>query len=77
MTIKFVSLDQNINYSIICLKTDNFLQIEKILYDKFPEYINENNEFILNGNKIIKNKNIEENKINDNDIIILAYPKSS
>ena len=45
--------------------------IENILYDIYPEYIENENYFIVNGNKINKNKTIEQNNIKYSDIVIL------
>ena len=45
--------------------------IENILYDKYPEYIEYENYFLVNGIKINKNKTIEQNNIKYSDIIIL------
>ena len=69
MSIIFISIDQNIIYSIICKNTDIFANIEKIFYDKYPEYKNTQSEFFINGNKIDRFKNINDNKIKNSDII--------
>ncbi len=69
MSIIFISIDQNIHYSIICKNTDIFANIEKIFYDKYPEYKNIRNEFFVNGNKVDRFKNIDDNKIKNSDII--------
>ena len=45
--------------------------IENILYDIYPEYFENENYFIVNGNKINKNKTIEQNNIKYSDIVIL------
>ena len=69
MSIIFISIDENIHYSIICKNTDIFSNIEKKFYDKYPEYKNTQNEFIINGNKVDRLKNIDDNKIKNSDII--------
>ena len=69
MSIIFISIDENIHYSIICKNTDIFSNIEKKFYDKYPEYKNIQSEFIINGNKVDRFKNIDDNKIKNNDII--------
>jgi predicted RNase H-like nuclease (RuvC/YqgF family) len=71
MTIIFISLDQKIHYSFICKNTDKFNKIENLLYERYPEYLESENYFTFNGNKINKYKTIEENKINNSDIIVL------
>ena len=69
MSIIFISIDQNIHHSIICKNTDIFSNIEKIFYDEYPEYKNTQSEFFVNGNKIDRLKNIDDNKIKNSDII--------
>ena len=69
MSIIFISIDEDIHYSIICKNTDIFSNIEKIFYDKYPEYKNIQGEFFINGNKIDRLKNINDNKIKNSDII--------
>lgn len=66
------SSDENILYPILCKNTDKFKKIEDIFYDKFPDYQNKENYFIVNNNNIQKNKNLEDNNINNNDIITIT-----
>ena len=69
MSVIFISIDEGIHYSIICKNTDIFSNIEKKFYDKYPQYKNIQNEFIINGNKVDRFKNIDDNKIKNSDII--------
>ena len=71
MTVIFISVDQKIHYSLICKNTDDFIRLEKKLYDEYPEYKESENYFMVHGTKVNKYKNLEENKIVDNDIITL------
>ena len=71
LPIIFQSVDSKIHYAIICKNTDRFNMIENILYDKYPEYIENENYFFANGIKINKNKTIEQNNIKYSDIIII------
>ena len=71
MTINFVSIDEKIHCSFICKITDIFNQVENLLYMKYPEYKEFDNNFIANGHKVNKNKKLKENNIRNNDIIIL------
>ena len=71
LPIIFQSVDSKIHYAIICKNTDRFNRIENILYDKYPEYIEYENYFLVNRIKINKNKTIEQNNIKYSDIIIL------
>jgi len=71
ISIKFVSCDQNINFSSYVKVNDNFTKIENILYNNYPNYREIENYFIANGKKINKYKTIEQNGIKENDIITL------
>ena len=73
MTINFISVNQEINYSIICKNTQRFNEIENKLYDVYPKYSENENYFIVRGQRVIKNKTIEENHIENNDVIILNH----
>ena len=71
MSVIFNSFDENIHYSVVCKNTDEFSKIESLLYEKYPEYQNLDKDFILNGNKIDKFKNVEDNSIRNGNIITL------
>ena len=72
MTVNFLSSDKKIqNYSIICKNTDVFYNFEKRLYDEYKAFFKKNNIFTVNGLKINKLKSLEENKIKNNDVIVL------
>jgi len=71
MVVNFKSVDQKLNYSMICKNTDIFNKIENKLYEDNEEYYDTPNYFTVNGTKIHKNKSLEWNKIKNNDIIML------
>ena len=72
MNINFTTSDSKIqNYSIICKNTDIFNNIEKKLYEDYNEYYDTDNYFTVNGIKIHRFKNLDENNIHNNDVIIL------
>ena len=72
MSIIFSSLKQDINCSVICKNTDLFVNVEVKLYKDYPEYNEgEENYFTVNGRKILKYKNLEENGIKNSDVILL------
>ncbi len=74
--VYFFSLDQKINnYGIKCLKTDTFAEIEEKLYQKYEEYRETNNSFVVKGRGILRFKTISENNINDGDFIQLIEIK--
>ena len=71
MSIIIISVDQIIHYPIICKNTDPFINVEKVLYNVFPEFKETENFFMINGYKINKYKTLEENKIKNGDVITL------
>jgi len=71
MSIIFISFDQNIISSFICKNTDSFKYLENKFYEKYSEYKDLDNIFILNGRKIKKDKSLDENIIKNNDIITI------
>ena len=72
ISVIFTSSDQNMYYSIICKNTQKFKELEQKLYKEYPEYSKFNNYFMINGNRVNKTKSLDENKIRNNDIIILT-----
>ena len=72
MSIIFISLDENIISSFICKNTDTFDVLENMFYEKYSEYKGLENKFFLNGKEINRNKSLDENKIKNNDIIIIS-----
>ena len=71
-TIKFISIDQKINFSTVAKNTDIFTKLEGSLYEKYPKYKETENYFLVNGKKLNKHKTLDENKIKDNDILTLG-----
>ena len=71
MTLIIISGDQNVHYSIICKNTQKFTEIEHQLYQKYPEYLESENYFLVNGKKINKYRSLEENGIKNSDIVSL------
>ena len=69
--IFFSSVDNKIHFSLLCKDTDIFEKIKNLLYDKYPNYREAKNIFMLNGINIQNNKSIKENKIKDGDKIVL------
>ena len=50
-----------------------FIDLEKRLFIKYPDYKETKNYYYsANGNKINVNKPLEDNKIKDNEIIIIS-----
>ena len=68
--VHFISKDEKISCGIKCLKTDTFAEVEEKFYEKYPEYRETNNKFLLRGKLILRNKKICENNIKDCDMIL-------
>ena len=73
MSIIIITYDYKIHTSIICKNSENFERIEKELYERYPDYRDSENYFIYNANIIDKSKTLDENKIKNNSILILAH----
>ena len=71
LTVKFETLVNNdiSNYSLKCNNTDLFAKLEERLYKDFPYLKKENPCFFIKDRNIERFKNMEENKIKNNDII--------
>ena len=72
MTVIFYSTDQKIHYSLICKKTDTFINLEKQLFEAYPECQDSEYFFMVNGQKIKRFKTLEENKIKNSQVITLT-----
>ena len=71
LSITFESTNQQMHDSLICKNTDEFHKIEGKLYEKYPEFSENQNFFTANEKKINKYKTLEQNGIKNNDVIIL------
>ena len=73
ITLQFKSFDDEMKFSIKCLGTEPFLDIEEQLYEAYPKYKNYNTCFTFEGNLIDKFKTINENGIKRGGIIFMTY----
>ena len=71
MSIIFTSVDQKINYSMICKNTDTINQLELKLYKEYPKLCEKNYYFICNNSVLKKFEKLEKLKIKSGDVIIL------
>lgn len=71
MTVTIISFDEEIRITTTCHKNDYLSLIEELLYEQYPEYKNKNNFFYLKSKIVDKYKNLENNGVKDNDIILL------
>ena len=69
LVVNFITADGQVNCPIKCLKTDTFAEVEEKLYQKYERYRETNNNFITNGNTILRFKRLSDNKIKDGDTI--------
>ena len=73
MPVIFSSMNQKINYSIVCKNTDNIHNLEGILYKEYPNLFERQNYFYLCKGKLInKFQTLESNQIKNGDTIILS-----
>ena len=68
--VHFISKDEKISCGIKCLKTDTFAKVEEKFYEKYPEYRETNNQFLLRGKSILRDKKICEIFIKDSEMIL-------
>ena len=71
ITIKFQSVDQNINCFALCNEKDIFNSVVNKVFEKKPEFRNQRNVFICKGNRVNVYKSLLENNIQDGDGIVL------
>ena len=74
MSVNFISMEQNVHFSVVCLKTNTFAEVEEKLYKQYPEYRETNNNFIANGTQVLRFKTIAENKIGNGLPVTLIVP---
>ena len=74
MCVNFISGDQNVHYAVPCLKSNTFAEVEEKLYQQYPAYRETNNNFIANGNLVLRFKTIGENKIGNGKPVTLIVP---
>ena len=71
ISIIFESSDQKMHYSMICKNTDTISDLEKKLYNEYPDFVLSDNIFLCKGTVINRYKSFESYKIKNGDIIIL------
>ncbi len=70
--VNFTSQDQKVNFEISCSGESIFAQIEEQLYQKYPEYRDTNNTFLVNEKEVLHFKTINENNITNDTPIMLV-----
>ena len=74
MSVNFISSDQTVHFSVPCLKTNTFAEVEEKLYKEFPQYRETNNTFLANGMQVLRFKTIAENDIGSGYPVTLIVP---
>ena len=69
--INFLSTTQNINYPMICKKSDNFILLEEKLYQEYPELRNKDLVFMANGSVINRDETLDNNGIKPGNLIVI------
>ena len=72
LIIHFKSIDQKVDMPFTCQKSDIFVRIEEKLYNEYPQYKDLNTYFTVNGRRVKRFRNMEENQIRNNDKILLT-----
>ena len=71
IALNFLSIDSKLHYAIPCLNKDLFVDVEKKLYDKFPEYKEKNNNFLSQGKQVLRFKTVGENQLESGIPIVM------
>ena len=69
--IKFMSVNQDIDYPIMCKTSDSVVKIEEQVYNEFPKYKDYITYLTVNGKEIKRFKTIEENEIHKGNTIMV------
>ena len=71
ISLYFESLVQKIKETILCQSNERFHILEGILYEKYPQYKESENYFIVKCVKVNRFKALKENNIKNGDKIVL------
>ena len=74
IAIYFTSIRQDIHRPICCRNADTFVDVEKQIYNEYPQYKEFNTYLTVNGNLIKRFKTLDENGIKEgNTVIVNVY----
>ena len=71
ISIVFISISQNVNYSMMCKNTDTIHKLEEELYKEYPNLTEGDNYFLCKGTVVNKFKKFEELNIKNGDAILI------
>jgi hypothetical protein len=74
MSVNFISTDSKVHFSVPCLDYNTFAEVEEKLYKQFPEYRETNNDFLANGEQVLRFKTIKQNKIGNGLPVTMIIP---
>ena len=74
MCVNFKSQDQKVHFAVPCTKNTVFAEVEEKLYKQYPELRETNNNFLANGNQVLRFKTIAENNIGFGLPVIINVP---
>ena len=69
--LTLLNKNKNINFSIDCNENDKFKEIEDKFIEKYPDFSNFDLNFRVNEKSIKRHKVLKDNKIQNNDNIIV------
>ena len=72
IVVHFIATDSSVEFSWVCKITDIFSIVEENLYHKYPNLKNKV-YFLANGSMINTSSTLEQNKIKDDDVILICY----
>ena len=77
MSIIFSSINEKVNFSMVCKNTDTIHKLEEKLYEEYPNLSESENYFLCKGKLLNKFQSFETNHIKNGDIILLNQNDSS
>ena len=77
MSIIFSSVNQKVNYPMVCKNTDTIHKLEEKLYEEYPNLSERENYFLCKGRLLNKFQSFEKNNIKNGDTILLNQNDSS
>ena len=77
MSIIFSSINEKVNFSMVCKNTDTIHKLEEKLYEEYPNLSESENYFLCKGKLLNKFQFFEKNHIKNGDIILLNQNDSS
>ena len=77
MSIIFSSINEKVNFSMVCKNTDTIHKLEEKLYEEYPNLSESENYFLCKGKVLNKFQSFEKNHIKNGDVILLNQNDSS